>query len=414
MRKRRSEQALLFCGLLITAFPAMIGAQAHPAADPAPLCDVTPLTVDDAFHEIISKTRKKSEPCVASDPCTAKDEKSNHSKEIQLDEVLTVEVQKGLPGLLAQLAQPACKGKQLVLYLNGRPIPNLEPSPKFSAQGNRLYFTLTPTEASKDAWSYLLGYPGLKKRQVRVSIGLADGYAFPSCSIIQFDVLPHGRLAVWSLLFAAIVIAFFYLAANSNVLRDSVSSSADAPRRSFSLARTQAAWWFFIVLGSYLLIGLVTGDVLSSITGSVLALLGISAGTVVGGAIIDASRPTPVAAPAVLAVPVDPAGPVVPAVPAIPAVPVVAAVPAAPAVPATALRGKIEEFFVDILSDAEGVSFHRFQNVAWSVVLGIIFGCTVYRTLAMPDFDNSLLALMGISAGTYLAAKTTEPKVPTP
>ena len=29
----------------------------------------------------------------------------------------------------------------------------------------------------------------------------------------------------------------------------------------------------------------------------------------------------------------------------------------------------------------------------------------------MPDFDNTLLALQGLSAGTYLGLKITEPKV---
>ena len=31
----------------------------------------------------------------------------------------------------------------------------------------------------------------------------------------------------------------------------------------------------------------------------------------------------------------------------------------------------------------------------------------------MPDFDNTLLALQGLSAGTYLGLKITEPKVTT-
>jgi hypothetical protein len=37
------------------------------------------------------------------------------------------------------------------------------------------------------------------------------------------------------------------------------------------------------------------------------------------------------------------------------------------------LRNESESFFLDFLSDANGVDFHRFQIVAWTVVLGIIF-----------------------------------------
>jgi hypothetical protein len=62
---------------------------------------------------------------------------------------------------------------------------------------------------------------------------------------------------------------------------------------------------------------------------------------------------------------------------------------------------------MDILSDDHGVNFHRFQMAAWTFVLGIIFIQQVYKGLAMPDFDVTLLGLMGISAGTYLGLKTT-------
>ena len=44
---------------------------------------------------------------------------------------------------------------------------------------------------------------------------------------------------------------------------------------------------------------------------------------------------------------------------------------------------------------------------AWTLVLGIIFVQEVYRGLAMPEFNASLLALLGISAGTYLGLKAT-------
>jgi hypothetical protein len=67
---------------------------------------------------------------------------------------------------------------------------------------------------------------------------------------------------------------------------------------------------------------------------------------------------------------------------------------------------------VDILSDANGVSFHRFQMAAWTVVLGVIFILQVYKVLAMPTFDGSLLALLGISAGTFLGLKVPEPTTP--
>lgn len=62
----------------------------------------------------------------------------------------------------------------------------------------------------------------------------------------------------------------------------------------------------------------------------------------------------------------------------------------------------------DLLTDVNGVSFHRFQMLVWTIVLGFIFCVEVYKTLRMPEFDTTLLALMGISAGTYLGFKIPE------
>ncbi len=43
--------------------------------------------------------------------------------------------------------------------------------------------------------------------------------------------------------------------------------------------------------------------------------------------------------------------------------------------------------------------------LAWTVVLGIIFIHTVYTTLAMPEFNATLLALMGVSSSAYVGFK---------
>ena len=69
---------------------------------------------------------------------------------------------------------------------------------------------------------------------------------------------------------------------------------------------------------------------------------------------------------------------------------------------------RICSLLTDILSDANGISFHRFQMAAWTLVLGIIFISSVYYNLAMPVFDTTLMGLLGLSAGTYLGLKIPE------
>jgi hypothetical protein len=62
-------------------------------------------------------------------------------------------------------------------------------------------------------------------------------------------------------------------------------------------------------------------------------------------------------------------------------------------------------FFRDLLGTDEGGSLHRLQMIIWTLVLGVIFIVTVWKELVMPQFSGEVLALMGVSAGTYVGFK---------
>jgi hypothetical protein len=65
-----------------------------------------------------------------------------------------------------------------------------------------------------------------------------------------------------------------------------------------------------------------------------------------------------------------------------------------------------ESFLTDLLTDDNGqIALHRYQIIGWTLVLGFIFVASVARDLTMPEFNGTLLALMGISSGTYLGFK---------
>jgi hypothetical protein len=358
------------------------------------------------------------------------------SPQVSLGEVLTVQV--------ANLATLVAAQKPIILFLDKRPLKDLTPYPPTDLKDGILRFVLRQprsddtspeAKASREVWTYLLGSPRWRPRPTAVSIGLADGSAIPSTSTIDLVVIPQGPFLLWLAIFAVISIAFWILALRSNLLRAPTSAPDAGERPPYSLGRTQAAWWFFLVLASYLFIGLVTADFGTPITSTVLTLLGISAGTVVGAAFIDQSKNGPAATAdaakvaqtiqnqmAALETKVVAAAATVAAAP--PSTPAEAQAKLALATHTSDLqqkqsllkktRGQSEQFLLDILSDANGVAFHRFQIVAWTLVLGIIFGHEVYKVLAMPTFDSSLLALMGISSGTYLGMKIPEPTVPKP
>ena len=179
------------------------------------------------------------------------------------------------------------------------------------------------------------------------------------------------------------------------------------------------AWWFFLVLAAYLFIGVVTSNIATSINNTVLILTGISAATAIGSAVITVNKENSTliqsqTAQAQVYVQEK-----------------IKKVQTDLKQMATArsdelktelailktqdekLKNISQGWYLDILNDADGVSFHRFQIAAWTLVLGIIFVVKVYQTLAMPEFDQSLLTLLGISAGAYIGLKLPEPTIPT-
>lgn len=70
-----------------------------------------------------------------------------------------------------------------------------------------------------------------------------------------------------------------------------------------------------------------------------------------------------------------------------------------------------EGFFIDMLSDDNGISLHHFQNFVWTLIAMAIY---VYKVNAitsgciLPELSDTLLALTGISSATYLVIKSKE------
>lgn len=211
-----------------------------------------------------------------------------------------------------------------------------------------------------------------------------------------------------------LVVILWLLAKYSDLLRDAGPKPA-AGRKPYSLGRTQMAFWFFLVVASFSFIFLVT-SAYEALTGSVLALIGISAGTALSSAIIDTGKRTATQSE-LDAVLVEKA-----ALEAEQTALIAAGsdLDASKMTKLNQFNKKVNElnqtlapqtsvrFDKDILSDASGISFHRFQMAIWTLVLGVVFIVRVYNALSMPDFPTELLALMGISGGTYLGFKFPE------
>ena len=326
------------------------------------------------------------------------------------------------------------RAQDIVLLLNGKMLKGVTPTPSGT---NELQFELkrldlvTGDQDSVDnraTWNALMSRARIGTQHVPVGVVLKDGATTFADQPVDFTIMsPYWPGAAIFLL--ALLILFLILAKNSDILRDGPTAAAAGPwwkfgvgagpKNSFSLARCQMAWWFFIVIASFLYIWMVFGDT-DTLTSGALVLMGISAGTGFSSFLVDSSkedtRTSLLAQKTALTQQLAT---------------VAASLEAAPADTALLSQqqqqqaqldqvnknlaslpspvGVSEGFLNDILRDETGISFHRFQMAAWTIVLGFVFVVAVYRNLAMPDFSATLLGLMGISAGTYVGFKIPDP-----
>jgi hypothetical protein len=429
--------------------------------------------------------------------------------------------------LAAFVAEAKCRNKAMMVLLEGQPVKGLALYGPPDATSKLLAFRLTRTGEARAVWTTILGGPTFTPRNVAVTVGLEGEVPLPATAgkaILELNLLQGW----WTLLalagFVLLLAAFWWLAKHTNILRDGTPPqnavavvdgrfsplTSVANNATYSLSKMQGAWWFFIILGTYLLIGIVTWDFFSSVSSTAVILLGVGAGTVLGSAAIDASKNTAeqneveATKAAELKVRIDqlndaleyasleakrlnapldattlsdaeqtrlkaltasyganmpkwlreaigrpfieiadrfelatlaaaaarpPGGSAQAArlaelearypqansadLPGL--VPTAANIAAERQVAISRYRkltSQSEWWFVDILSDANGVSFHRFQLFGWTVVLGFVFTIAAYLQLAMPVFDTTLMGLLGLSAGTYLGLKIPEPTVP--
>ena len=306
----------------------------------------------------------------------------------------------------------------LSLYLNGTQMKGL--SPKIDqVNSNKVSFRLERVSDenkidNRRAWDSLFsGRKGIgDTRFVRVTIGPEAGIPFFSDKTAPLLVIDPMWFWIWLVLSIFLLIAIWILARNSNLLRDSGDPPPDGARKPYSLARWQMAFWFFFIVVAYLFIFIVTGAT-DTITASVLGLMGISAGTGLAAVAVENSKRTQAktqldemkAQKAKLEEEQAAKGDNFPSESRERLAEMSKSIDKQKKI---FDPNKSESFLHDLLSDADGISFHRLQIAVWTVVLGIIFCDSVYYVLSMPTFSDTLLGLMGISGGTYIGFKIPE------
>ncbi len=206
---------------------------------------------------------------------------------------------------------------------------------------------------------------------------------------------------------ALLVGGLFVLAFFRRFGRDPVTVYPDVPQPKgyvapYSLSRFQLLWWSGVVTASYTWLLPITGSMDTISTGA-MALMGIVGGTSVLSATQDnrpSTGPKDDAADrdkhranylaAAAATPPD---------------------TAAMALSLAELYPTSKGVLHDLLTDVHGYNIARFQLLMWTLVLGVSFLYEVVHDHAMPELSANLLALTGISNGTYFGFKMQEKQV---
>src|SRR5688572_26433209 len=117
--------------------------------------------------------------------------------------------------------------KNIVLFIDGRPLPDVAAYPPTDPQNGELNFELKRMETSRDVWTYVLGEPfnNGTRRKIKVSAGVADQFEIPINSIVPpliLDTVPTAPLIIWCTVLIFLITTLFLAAFRSDLLRDPV------------------------------------------------------------------------------------------------------------------------------------------------------------------------------------------------
>ena len=362
--------------------------------------------------------------------------KENPKRTVFLGDFVTIWV----CDLEAFLAEAQKNQQPVTLYIDGIDTGN-EPVGIDHDQGS-LTFVLDRNDKNKEMWRLRLYNPLFEPRQeIGLSVGRGGDRPLPRVSenanmrVMLDKVYVDPTVYLLLAFLAAVVIVVIWAARRTDMLRD--GPRVGDTLQSYSLARVQMAWWFVMIVVAFAYLWIIMGD-RDTIPPSLLGLMGISAVTAITSAalssrsasraesarkLLDAEREAIDATIARVDAEIQDttmrmtaatsAGLSTDELVSLKAD--LLKIRAAREADRTKLVREIagvttsyrsSGFWSDLVTDDRGaVALDRLQIVVWTAVLGGVFAWTVAWELTMPEFNATLLALMGISSGTYIGFK---------
>ena len=240
----------------------------------------------------------------------------------------------------------AAQCESLVLFIDGRAIDGLTPD---CSHAGEVRYTLVVNDRNKESWHALLARAPGCCRDVSVSVGTEVHELETDVLAVKMRIIDRIRWLITIVLSLLGIVAILFLRWRTPLLDN--------------LPRMQIAGFALAIGVAYGYIWSTTGEV-STINGSALSVLGIGLGTVAGNAILSSGKRVSVA---------------------------------------TAVKALANEGVEAPVETPVRFDLHSLQAAVWTSIIAFIFIAAAYRELEMPDLSEQVLAILGISAGTYLA-----------
>lgn len=240
----------------------------------------------------------------------------------------------------------AAQCKSLVLFVDGLAIQGLPPD---CSHAGEVRYTLALNDQNAAMWRELFARAPGCCRNVSVSAGTGEHQLDTDVLSVTMHIINRVRWAVTIVLSLAALVAILILRWRTTLLGN--------------LPRMQIACFALAIGISFGYIWSTTGEV-ATINGSALSLLGIGLGTAAGNAILSSGKRVSVT---------------------------------------TAVKALANDGVAAPVETPVRFDLHALQAAVWTAIIAFIFVAAAYREVQMPDLSEQVLAILGISAGTYLA-----------
>lgn len=236
--------------------------------------------------------------------------------------------------------------QSFILFIDGMPIDGLKAD---CSRRGEVRYVLAVNKENAASWHELFARAPGCCRNVSVSAGTSVYQLDTDVLAIPMRIINRIRWAITIVLALLAVAGILFLRWRTNLLDN--------------LPRMQIAGFALAVGIAYGYIWSTTGET-STINGSAITLLGIGLGTAAGNAILSSGKRVSVA---------------------------------------TAVQAVANQGIEAPVETPVRYGLHSLQSAVWTAIVAFIFMASAWREVEMPDLSQQVLAILGISAGTYLA-----------